>query len=323
MTLTAEQQELRRTRITASDIAAIAGLNPRRNAINVFLEKIGKADPFTGNEFTHWGNKLEAVIAEEYADRMKVSIRQSDTIVHPDYDWAAATPDRIVTPPESFRHLGDYGLECKNRNAYNAHEWGEPGSDEIPDDVAVQCHFGMEVLGMDRWDAAVLLGGNKLGIYTLERDDEVIEYLLELAHDFWHNYVIPHQIPDLDGLPASVDYLNQKWKRHVQVVVAATPEIAGVAGELREAKAALKEQEKEKARLENLIKDHIAEYAGVKLPDGKKITWKRGKAKKKTDWKTVAQVLAQNVPDEEFENLVDEHTTENEGNRTFLTPRNW
>ena len=50
MTLSAEQHEVRRTKLTASDWAAVMGFNKYRNSVDVFLEKTGKSEPFAGNE---------------------------------------------------------------------------------------------------------------------------------------------------------------------------------------------------------------------------------------------------------------------------------
>lgn len=316
MALTAEQQEIRRHRITASDMAAIMGLNKYRNAIDVFLEKTGQVDPFQGNEFTHWGMKLESVIADEYAERMQVSLEPSDTLIHPRYDWLAATPDRVVVAPSQ------YGLECKNKSVYSAWQWGTTGTDEVPDDVAMQCHANMEVTGFERWDAAVLLGGNQLGIYTLEYDHELAEAMVEMAHDFWHNNVLKGIVPPLDGTESSVNYLNRKWSTHGGLILTATPEITDTTEQLRQIRAEIKEKETEKKRLENLVKDAIGEAAGVELADGKKVTWTASKARKKVNWLGVAEELAQLAP-EKYDEILAKHTEEVEVARTFRMPRNW
>ena len=77
------------------------------------------------------------------------------------------------------------GVECKNRNYFNHGEWGEPGTDEVPLEVTAQVHWSMRVTGLPRWDVAVLLGGNRLGIYHLEYDEELAQQLwLKLAEAF-------------------------------------------------------------------------------------------------------------------------------------------
>jgi putative phage-type endonuclease len=87
----------RRELITASDCAAILGLDPHRRPSDVYLEKIGarvveETDPMK------WGRRLESAIAEGYRDetgRAVLAPRDPFWIdVHPSIPWLGATLDR-------------------------------------------------------------------------------------------------------------------------------------------------------------------------------------------------------------------------------------
>jgi len=317
MTLTQEQLELRKSGLGASEMPAVMRVDRWRNPVDIYLEKTGKAEPFEGNEYTYWGNALEDKIAQRYAEENGVELVESGTLVHPKHEWLMATPDRIVLvdPRE--------GLECKNRGSYNLDDWGEPGSDEVPDEVLIQCHTNMEVTGFKVWHAAVLLGGNRWHSFTLEYDKELAEQIVESAHDFWHDHVLADMCPELDGTESSSEYVANKWQTHGDLIIPATPEIYDTAEELRLVRAELKETEETKERLQNLLKDAIGEAAGVQLPNGKKITWKRPKPRQTTGWKAFAEGLKLHVDAEVWEDLHDTHTTEQEIARTFRVPRNW
>ena len=56
----------RLTGLGGSDIGAILGLNPWRTPYQVFLEKTGQAEPFTGNLQTRFGSYAEEFVAREY-----------------------------------------------------------------------------------------------------------------------------------------------------------------------------------------------------------------------------------------------------------------
>jgi predicted phage-related endonuclease len=231
-----------------------------------------------------------------------------------------ATPDRIVLADPK------YGLECKNRGSYNQNAWGEPGSDDVPGEVAIQCHASMEVTGLKRWDAAVLLNGNRWQSYVLEYDEVVAESMITVASDFWFNFVQKDICPELDGSESSSDYVASKWKKHGDLLIPADEKIASVAEQLREVRALLKEYGEDEERFKNLIRDFIGAAAGVQLPTGKKITWKldRGGAKgEKTDWEAVANMLKSDVPEAYFEEVLKAHTKETSPSRRFLCPRNW
>lgn len=307
----------RKLGIGGSDIGAVVGVDPFKTALDVYLDKTGQVEPFEGNEFTLWGNRLEGVIAEEYAERVSVTVRSSPMLVHPEFPWALCTPDRLVYLTDE-QVVPDWGVEIKNRNHFNKDAWGEPGSDEVPHEVAAQSHWCMFVTGLRRWDVAVLLGGNRLGIYTLEYDEELATSLRERAHAFWHEHVIPRITPPLDGSESSRRYLNGKWPLHGEGLKAATPDIVAAAERLRQVRGTLDTDEAAKSALENLIKDFIGEQAGVALPDGSKITWKRPKASTRTNWEGLAQGLKSRLTDEEWLTVVGLNTTEQVTARRFL-----
>lgn len=333
--LTPEQRERRQGGLGASEIPAVVGVDRYRNALDVWLEKVGQAEPFAGNEYTHFGNKLEPVIRQEYADRMGVEVSvPSETYEHPEHEWVLCTPDGIVLPvagsrrgdeTEEDRRLG-WGVECKNRNFFNYRQWG-PATDEVPVEVAAQCHWSMFVTGLRRWDAVVLLGGNRLAIYTVRYDQEMATLLYQQARTFWFDHVIAGVAPAIDGSDSASRYLERKWSLYGSDLKEPTADIVEHAQQLRDVKIEQKGLDGERSRLENLIKDFIGDQLGILLPDGSRITWKRPKASRKTDWETVARALWDTImrdlkvdrSPETFETVVDLHTEERQASRRFLT----
>ncbi|MGN5479491.1 YqaJ viral recombinase family protein [Cupriavidus basilensis] len=99
-------------------------------------------------------------------------------------------------PPGRGRRLG---LECKNVDgmAYRFGEWGEPGTDEVPEEYLLQCQHYMTVLDYPEWHLAACVGGNKLKTYIILRDTELEEMLIEQEHAFWQR-VQSGERPDPD-----------------------------------------------------------------------------------------------------------------------------
>lgn len=283
--LTVEQKAMRFQGVGASEVAAVCNVDPYRNALDVFLEKTKQVEPFAGNEPTEWGNRLEGCIADAYAERMGVELERCDTVVDKDADWRFCTPDRLV--------LGsDRGVEVKNRGYFNWKEWGEPGTDEVPIEVAAQVHTQMDIMGMPRWDVAVLLGGNRLGIYHLEFDAGLAGDLRTTVHDFWHNNVLAKVTPTLDGSESAARYLNDKWKLYGEELKVPTEEIVALALELKDLRVRLKKGGLREDEIKNLIRDFIGNDTGLQMPnDGGKITWKRPKASEFINWRMVAEGL--------------------------------
>jgi len=296
--LSPEQRALRQQGLGASEVAAVLGLDPFKTALDVFLEKTGQAEPLPENRFMRWGKRLEAVIADEYqANHPDELVSETGTTVGREL-WMLATPDRIVVQhvkratPAGWDHsegrpaqqvvphpvaqtlaIERWGLECKSRGHYNATAWGESGTDEVPHAVAVQCHWGMAVTGLKRWDVAVLLGGNDYREYTLRADGNIAQELVTRAREFWQWYVLAKVHPPFTGAPSDHGFLLRTYPGHTSEIVTATPEVGEWANALQVARETIEAQEKEKSRLEARIKEFIADRLGVAGPFGR-ITWK-------------------------------------------------
>lgn len=218
--LTEEQLRMRRSGIGGSDIPAILGVDPYRSPWNVFSEKLGIAQPKPSSRFTTWGQKLEAVIASEYAERREGAGERlclSPTLTHPTRKWMLGTPDRLVIragrDPESVEPPLR-GLEIKNKGFFQSSKWGDDGDDEstVPEEVRVQCHWYMEVTGLERWDVATFIGGNDYREFVLKADAELQALLVEVAERFWRDNVLAKRAPDIDGSEAAWDYLSRANK---------------------------------------------------------------------------------------------------------------
>ena len=269
--LSPEQLALRQHGLGASEVAAILGLDPFRTALDVYLDKTGQVGPLPENRFMRWGKRLEAVIADEYAaNHPERELKPSGTVTGPE-PWMLATPDRLVYGPGG-PSVPAWGLECKSRGHYNADAWGESGSDEVPHAVAVQCHWGMIVTALERWDVAVLLGGNDYREYTLAWDDTIARELVARARTFWFDHVQAKVHPPFTGAPSDHAFLLKTYPEHTGEMVPATVEITEKATLLQVHRAAIDRHMAEKDRLEAEIKEFIGGRLGVEGPFGR-ITW--------------------------------------------------
>src|SRR6056297_1218301 len=67
--------------IGASDMPTLAGLTKRyKTPVDLYLEKIGEAKPFEGNDRTRWGHIQENNILAEYVSREGADF--NDFILH-------------------------------------------------------------------------------------------------------------------------------------------------------------------------------------------------------------------------------------------------
>jgi putative phage-type endonuclease len=100
--------DLRATGIGGSEVGAICGLNRWESAFSLWAKKTGQiADTFTGNEATEWGNRLEPVIIDKFADEHPELVVHENvgTWAHPEREWQLANPDAIFETLD-----GEFGI---------------------------------------------------------------------------------------------------------------------------------------------------------------------------------------------------------------------
>lgn len=193
--------------IGGSDVSAIAGLNKWKSAVQVFLEKtqaIEKED--IQSEAAYFGNVLEEVVAKEFAKRTDLKVQRRNAILqHPEYPWMLANVDRLIVGEK-------VGLECKTASEYLKKEWED---EEVPAAYLLQCQHYMAVTGYEAWWIAVLIGGNKFVHKKIERDEELIQYLIDIEKDFWLNNVEKNEPPMFDGSDASTELLKHLYPESI------------------------------------------------------------------------------------------------------------
>ncbi|CAG9265713.1 Phage-related protein predicted endonuclease-like protein [Burkholderia diffusa] len=187
----------RRRGIGGSDASAALGQSRYKTRFQLYQEKAGLLEPASidpeAAERIAFGKAMEAVIADQYAHRYGVKLRRHLRIAHHRrYPWMLASFDRTIDGRRE-------GLECKNVDTmvYRSNEWGDPEGDLIPVEYLLQCHHYLAVSGYDVWHLAACVGGNRLVVYHVEKDDEMIDMLIDGERRFWM-HVETREPPPLD-----------------------------------------------------------------------------------------------------------------------------
>ena len=179
----------RKNYIGGSELAAICGVSSfDKTALDVYLSKVNpqlveltKNDP--NYEAAYWGTKQEEIIAERYAEECNVIIQKQPTLIrHPKYPFIACNIDRWVGNKE-------YILECKTAHFYKMKQWGDSGTDQIPESYLIQVAYYAAICDVSKVDIAVLIGGQDFRIYTYERNRELEDKLIKIACNFWYNQI--------------------------------------------------------------------------------------------------------------------------------------
>lgn len=304
--------EQRRAGIGGSDIAAILGLSPWGNSLSVWLDKKGLSEPKPETPEMKMGHRLEPVIADMYSEVTGNALITAGLTVHPNYSFILGTPDRLIA------NDGNVGLEIKTANPFRASkEWGEPGTDEIPQNYLLQCIWYQAITNRDAWDVAVLIGGSDFRIYKIHRDRELETALIERAVDWWTTYIIGNEEPPVDGSDGAADYIKRRFPRNVEPLKIATADVNDILATLASARKELAVAEVTKTLLENQVKLFIGDAAGVES-DGFRATWKNSKDGTKTDYEALALEMINKLPHEERLVVLEKYTTLKPGSRRFL-----
>ncbi|MFD1206676.1 YqaJ viral recombinase family protein [Sporosarcina contaminans] len=261
-----EWLEARKNGIGGSDVSAIAGLNKWKSPVGVYLDKVG-ATPTedTAGEAAYWGNVMEDVVAQEFSKRTGLKVRRRNAILkHPEYPWMLANVDRLIVGKRE-------GLECKTASEYLKGDWE---GEEIPAAYLLQIQHYMAVTGYKAWYIAVLIGGNKFLYKRIERDEEIINYLITIEKDFWLNNVLAEEPPTFDGSQASVDLLKALYPESKPTSETMLPSEAETLIDALDAiNVELKTIETQKKEYENQLKDMMKDNEKGYIGE-RQIIWK-------------------------------------------------
>lgn len=248
-----EWLNLRTKGIGGSDVSIIAGLNPYNSVFQLWMEKTGmmKVLEDTENEYTHFGNVLEPVVRSEFTRRTGMEVKEHHCIYqHSQFPYMLANLDGTVV---------DNGEECifeaKTASAYKEKQW----HDSIPQEYLLQIQHYMAVTNMRKTYIAVLIGGNHFIYHIVERDEELIQLIIDLEKSFWNNNVLGMIQPVPDGSEATSNYLNEKYQSSSTTSIILPEEARNLMLSYDNIKEELKILNERKNEISNRLKDMLKE----------------------------------------------------------------
>lgn len=221
-------QAQRTGRITGSRVGAILGLSKYRTRDDVLREMVrqhfGAPPEFAGNAATEYGQAHEADAIDAYEQRFGTLVEPSGLVVHPDYDWLAASPDGLV---------GDDGMieaKCPMRARYT----------EPSDEYQAQMQLQMACTGRAWCDFVVWRDGEPLAVTRIARDTHWLANALPVLRAFIDEF---HEIcaDESKAAPYLADKVRDdaEWRDAVDEYICAA----------RDAKAAKAREDAARSRL--------------------------------------------------------------------------
>lgn len=255
----------RQAGIGGSDASCISGLNPWKSAIQLYMDKKEENPQEQKSLRMELGNRLEGLVAELFTEATGLKVRNVNGILKNDkYPFAFANIDRAIVGEKAF-------LECKTTNSYALKEWEEG----VPAHYEIQCLHYMAITGATHCYIAALIGNSDFIWHKIERDQETIDYLMQIEKDFWENNIEKDVVPMPDGSDAYSEYLKKKYDKSNGQVIELHLLENGVdkLNRYDEIVTDIKALESEKKLIEQEIQLYMEEFEVAKIGD-RKVTWK-------------------------------------------------
>jgi len=289
MPITAKQREDRRNHLGSSDMAAIMGLSLYKSPMDVWLEKVYDTEPAEETKAMRIGNRFEAGLLEEGAER----VRADEPEIMKRFPGLKFQSNQFRVKDIFGAHLDAQGYEQKNgkkifvpigqeaKTTSKWEGWGDEGTDQVPDDVALQVHHQIYAASLEIVFIPVLtvsFGRLDMRLYKIERRPGIEEKIIHFGQHWWEQHVIAKK-PPVDSGPASLDVLK-RIRREPETVVDIPAIDVDLWQELREKRLEAGKKEKEAlARALGLIGNNEA----GRLPDGRMLVFRPELAADKID----------------------------------------
>ncbi len=282
----------RKEGIGGSDAASVLGLNPYKSSMRVYMDKISTnhvgnklkdiyEDESIRDIYKHesikdkleidkevnykmeLGNKLKNFIANEFVLKTGKKVRSINGILKNDkYPFALANIDRAVIGEKAF-------LECKITNSYSKKLWQK----EVPIYYKIQCYHYMAITGATHCYIAALIGNEELVIHRIDRNEELINEIMDLEKMFWDKCILGEELPSPDGSEDYSKVLQVLYKDSIdeELILFEKGDLLKRYDDVREF---VKNLDMERKAIEQYLQMQMKDYEVAYLGD-RKITWKK------------------------------------------------
>lgn len=175
--------------VGGGDIVTLLGLSPFSNRRRLYHLKRGEIAREPMGVAARMGLELEPIIVKRAAEELGESIKTypCEIVRVPDCPWRVCVPDAELASGDL---VSAKATVSRARRFWNNFE-------SVTDSAMYQAQWEMYVCGRERVWVAVLVDGRDLHLFPVERDDDIIEPMIELADGFWRQ-VVTGDAPEWD-----------------------------------------------------------------------------------------------------------------------------
>ena len=251
--------------IGASDSPIIAGCGYKgKTRLSLWFERTGQMEHVEPSdddlaERMRWGDRLEDDIADELTFQYGIKWAAHQLLVrHPEHEWMTCTLDGLTTEGT----IWDY----KARSYWSAKDTRDGDPDTLlPSDI-IQANHQMAVCGK-RYAHWAQFSEMKLKTFTIERDEEIVEMIIQLGREFMEH--VRSGTPPAEFDPEDEFFIR---KRYTSMgggrIFSDDSGLSTLARNYDNAKAAIKEMEAERDRAKAAILMAMKDAKTMNLPGG-------------------------------------------------------
>lgn len=275
----------RQNALHSTDVPSILQLEgARKSDHTVFLEKTGRLDPDKGSDATEAGKYLEPSVldfAEQQLGPLERNIRcEAKGLGFPLVSTLDARVQRTGVPTEA-KTTGIVGPVFG--------EWGDEGSDIVPQLYLVQTSIQMLCSESDMAYLYALIGGRGFVAYRIHRDEEVINAIVEQCDRWWDRHIVKGIEPTLrEPIPMEV---LKRMRRQPEKTIELYEDASQIVLEYEAATATKSAAEKTHEALKSKLITLLGDAEAGTLPDGRKVTYlqstRRGYTVDETTYRTM------------------------------------
>jgi len=206
--LTEEQKVARRKGVGGSDVSSVFGLEPYGCKLKLFHDKTGvKPDFDNSNPAMDRGNALEELAVQFYEEKSGNEVERTDEHFKSKiYPHMLANVDGKVTLAEVLGCILE--VKCPGRESYYRIK-----REGIPDAYILQGQHYMYVTDAPAMEYAIFCADAwEMEIVRVERDDALINKIIEAENKFWDLIVATRKNPELDVSPDRLPYGDSRCK---------------------------------------------------------------------------------------------------------------
>lgn len=263
-----EWKQLRTHSIGGSDCGTILGMNNYQSPFTLWQKKLwadNYEEDISDKIQVKFGHYNEQFVAKLFEEKTGKKLRKHNKMMyHKDYDFISANVDRVVIGENAL-------LECKTTSEFLKDKWKDGN---VPASYMAQCYHYMAVTGVEVVYIAVLFGNSEFHYETIERDEEVINDIINAEVEFWNEYIVKGQRPPADDSEVTSKALNNFWKETKNDVVNFDEEKTALFKGILAIKEQQKELDKQLKGHQNQLKELLGENEFGEVSEYK-ASWKK------------------------------------------------